>query len=55
MWTDGFDSVPIGAARDLVAELESLGIEAIWIPEMVGRDPFVHLAMLLSATEKMIG
>jgi probable F420-dependent oxidoreductase len=27
----------------------------VWIPEVAGRDPFVHLALLLSATTRLIG
>jgi probable F420-dependent oxidoreductase len=41
-------------AQDMAAELECLGYGALWIPEVAGRDPFVHLALLLSATERMI-
>ena len=29
--------------------------DAVWLPEMAGRDPFVHLALLLSATRTLIG
>ncbi|MGY4099382.1 TIGR03620 family F420-dependent LLM class oxidoreductase [Nocardia sp. R16R-3T] len=53
IWTDVFDFQPIDQVRDLAAELESLGFGSIWLPEMVGRDPFVQLSMLLSATERM--
>jgi alkanesulfonate monooxygenase SsuD/methylene tetrahydromethanopterin reductase-like flavin-dependent oxidoreductase (luciferase family) len=49
------DAVPASRARALAVELESLGYGALWVPEVAGRDPFVHLALLLSATERMIG
>jgi probable F420-dependent oxidoreductase len=55
VWTGALDMVPAGRARDLAAELESLGYGAIWLPEVAGRDPFVHLALLLSATERIVG
>jgi probable F420-dependent oxidoreductase len=55
LWTGAIDMVPAPQARELAAELESLGYGAVWLPEVAGRDPFVHLAMLLSATDRMIG
>ena len=55
LWTGALDAVPASRARELAAELESLGYGALWIPEVAGRDPFVHLALLLSATERMVG
>jgi probable F420-dependent oxidoreductase len=55
VWTGALDTVPATRARELAAELESLGYGALWIPEVAGRDPFVHLSFLLSATERLIG
>jgi probable F420-dependent oxidoreductase len=55
LWTGALDMVPAAQARELAAELEALGYGAVWLPEVAGRDPFVHLAMLLSATDRMIG
>lgn len=55
VWTGALDAVPLAQAQDLAAELETLGFGAIWIPEVAGRDVFVHLAMLLSATERIVG
>ena len=55
LWTGALDVVPAARARELAAELESLGYGAVWIPEVAGRDPFVHLSMLLSATERLVG
>ena len=31
-----------------------MGWSAIWLPEAVGRDPFVHAALLLVATERCV-
>ena len=55
VWTGALDFVPAARARELAAELEELGYGAVWLPEVAGRDVFVHLALLLSATSKLIG
>jgi probable F420-dependent oxidoreductase len=41
-------------ARELAAELESLGYGALWLPEAVNREPFASSALLLSATERLV-
>ncbi|MDQ3293535.1 MAG: TIGR03620 family F420-dependent LLM class oxidoreductase [Actinomycetota bacterium] len=41
---------PWPQARDAAAEIESLGYGAIWVPEAVGREPFVNSTLLLSGT-----
>jgi probable F420-dependent oxidoreductase len=55
VWTGALDAVPAGRAQELAAELEELGYGAVWLPEVAGRDVFVHLALLLSATTKLVG
>lgn len=55
LWTGALDMVPAARACDLAVELEELGYGALWLPEVAGRDPFVHLAMLLSATQRIVG
>jgi probable F420-dependent oxidoreductase len=55
VWTGALDMVPASRARELAAELEELGYGVVWLPEVAGRDPFVHLALLLSATRTLIG
>jgi probable F420-dependent oxidoreductase len=55
IWTGALDVAPAARARELAVELEQLGYGAVWIPEVAGRDPFVHLALLLSATERLVG
>lgn len=55
IWTGALDFVPAAQARELAAELESLGYGAVWMPEVAGRDVFVHLALLLSATSRIVG
>jgi probable F420-dependent oxidoreductase len=55
IWTGALDAVPAAQSRELAAELESLGYGAIWLPEVAGRDVMLHLALLLSATERLVG
>lgn len=55
LWTAALDAVPTSRARELAAELEELGYGALWLPEVAGRDPFVHLALLLASTKRLIG
>src|SRR4051794_40753064 len=54
IWTPHLDPQPAAAARDAAAEIEALGYGAIWLPEAVGRDPFVHAALLLGATQRVV-
>ncbi|GAA4553736.1 LLM class F420-dependent oxidoreductase [Pseudonocardia xishanensis] len=49
------DSVSVERVRDVGAELEALGFGAVWIPESSGRDVFVQLYTLLSATRRLVG
>lgn len=46
----------MGAAqcREFAARIESLGYSALWIPETIGRDPFVSAATMLEATSELI-
>ena len=55
IWTGSLDMVPASRAQELAGELEQLGYGAVWIPEVAGRDVFVHLALLLSATTRIVG
>ena len=54
LWTFQLDLQPASAARETAAELEALGYPTVWLPEAVGREPFVNSAMLLGATESMV-
>lgn len=53
IWTFAFDQLPNAQAQELAAEVEQLGYGAIWVPEAVGKDPFVQSALLLSATSTL--
>jgi len=55
LWTGVLGTVPSAHARDLVAEIDELGYGAVWIPEVAGPDPFVQLALLLSASRRIVG
>jgi probable F420-dependent oxidoreductase len=55
VWTGALDVVPVEEAQQLAAELEDLGYGAIWLPEVAGRDVMMHLALLLSATDRLVG
>ncbi|MCU0274957.1 MAG: LLM class F420-dependent oxidoreductase [Acidimicrobiales bacterium] len=53
LWTFALDQMPTPQAQATLAEIEELGYGAVWIPEAVGRDPLVHAALLLSATQRI--
>lgn len=50
-FTDGL-SAPAAAAT--AKRIEDLGYSALWIPETVGRNPFVHASWLLANTTKLV-
>ncbi len=53
LWTSSFEGVPAAQARELAAEIESLGYPALWFGEAYGREAFVQAGVLLGATERM--
>lgn len=40
------DAMPVGDAAALAVLLQDLGYGTLWLPETLGRDPFVHVAHL---------
>ncbi len=48
------DTQPAAQAADFAECVEQLGYSVLWIPETVGRNPFVHAGWLLANTEKLI-
>lgn len=54
LWAYQLDQVPASLAQELAAEIEQIGYGALWIPEMVGREPFVSSSLLLSATDRLV-
>jgi probable F420-dependent oxidoreductase len=55
IWTGNLDFLSTAEMKDAAAELEELGYDAIWVPEVAGRDVFVALTHLLSATQRLVG
>jgi len=53
IWCGVFDAHPTSEAQAACAELESLGYSTVWLPEAVGRDPFVAAATVLAATDQL--
>src|SRR5437763_8242925 len=53
IWTGVLDAVPSSEARKVAGRLEELGFPTLWIPETVGRDPFVTATRLLDATSSL--
>ena len=54
LWTFQLDLQPMNQARVAVAELESLGFGAIWVPEAVGREPFANCSLLLGGGNSIV-
>jgi probable F420-dependent oxidoreductase len=54
LWTGMLDMLAAAEAREAAREAESLGYSALWIPESVGRDPFILATLLLDATETLV-
>lgn len=53
IWTGVLDAVASTEARRLAGRIEELGYRTVWIPETIGRDPFITATLLLSATERL--
>ncbi|MFA5564983.1 MAG: LLM class F420-dependent oxidoreductase [Acidimicrobiia bacterium] len=53
LWTGVFDAMPSSLAKEYVAYIEELGFSTLWLPETVGRDPFVSATMFLGHTTKL--
>jgi probable F420-dependent oxidoreductase len=52
IWTF-LDQYEIGTVREIAAEIEELGFQALWFGEYAGRDAFTQAALLLAATSKL--
>lgn len=44
------DTITSSEAADMAGRIESLGYSTLWLPDTVGRDPFVHIGWLGSQT-----
>ena len=49
VWSD-FDSLPIEDALAYAARVEALGYGTLWVPDVVGREPFTLLGLLAGVT-----
>jgi probable F420-dependent oxidoreductase len=54
IWTGFLDRLPSTLAREHAAELDERGWGALWLPEAVGRDPFVNATLMLTASKQMV-
>jgi len=54
LWTGFLDGLPASQVRERVAELDDRGWGALWLPEAVGREPFVSSSLVLGATTRMV-
>lgn len=53
IWTAQLDFAPMNQVKEVAAELEELGYNAIWFGENVGRETVSQSAMVLGATQTM--
>jgi probable F420-dependent oxidoreductase len=53
IWTGVLDAVPSTESRRLAGVIEELGFPTLWIPETLGRDPFITAALVLGATSRL--
>jgi probable F420-dependent oxidoreductase len=53
IWTFDFEDQPANMLRESVQELEELGWQAVWIPELLGREAMTHAGFLLACTERI--
>jgi probable F420-dependent oxidoreductase len=54
IWTRSLDRLPMAAAQEQAATFEALGFRTLWVPEVIGREPLVHAALLLAGTEQLV-
>ncbi|MEM9466399.1 MAG: TIGR03620 family F420-dependent LLM class oxidoreductase [Actinomycetota bacterium] len=48
------DLLDHGRSREVAARIEELGYSALWIPDTLGRDPFVNATLLLESTTDLV-
>ena len=53
IWTFDFEDQPAAQMRESIQELEELGWQAFWIPELLGREALTHAGYLLACTERI--
>jgi probable F420-dependent oxidoreductase len=53
IWCGVFDAHPTSVVQEACQEIEELGYDAVWLPEAVGRDPFVAASTCLASTSTL--
>ena len=53
LWTGAFDGLSSRDASELAGAIEDIGFPTVWIPETIGRDPFVTATLLLERTSTL--
>lgn len=53
IWCGFFDPHPAAKVQEACREIEAMGYKTLWIPETVGRDPFVAASLWLQATSTL--
>ncbi len=53
LWAGWLDRLPAPDAVRAAQAVEAAGVDAVWLPEFSGIDPFVRAALYLSATERL--
>ena len=55
VWSFALETLTAAEERDAVAEIESFGYRAIWLPESVeSREVFAHASWVLASTERVV-
>ena len=54
LWTGFLDRLPTSEMQERVAEIDERGWGALWLPEAVGREPFVSSTLALSASSRLV-
>jgi len=53
IWSGVFDAHPTSDVQAACVQIEAMGYSTVWLPEAVGRDPFVASATCLAATDEL--
>ena len=53
VFTFALEQLPAARAAAAVAELQTLGYGAVWIPEARGKEAFTHAALLLGGADRI--
>jgi len=54
VWTTRLEGLPAARAQETAAELEELGLGALWFGESLGREALTQAALLLAGTRRIV-